>query len=244
MLPGSEAFPQSFRALVSTSDRQLSYLAEFTVDLRHVPGVQNVVADTSSQPPASPEKLCGISSSSTSSASAPPSQDPQSSVSTVDFAELERAQDTCPDVQKMRYSSSLKMEMVHMEGTSLLCDMSTGVPRPLVPRLWRLAIFSAVHVLAHQGIHATRRLISGRFVWSKMATDMASWCCDCQGCARGKMHRHVQCCAHSCAGIPPLPGDSPTCMWTWWARCQHLRKASHICSLLWTEPPDGQKQFC
>ena len=171
--------------------RQLSYLVEFTGDLRHVTGVQNVVADMLSRPPASPAKLCGISSPSTLSASAPPSQDPQSSVSTVDFAELERAQDTCPDVQKMRNSSSLKMEMVHTEGTSLLCDMSTGVPRPLVPRLWRLAIFSAVHVLAHQGIHATRRLISGRFVWSKMATDVASWCCDCQGCARGKVHRHV-----------------------------------------------------
>ena len=63
--------------------RQLSYLAEFTSDLRHVPGVQNVVADMISQPPASPAELCRISSSSTSSASAPPSQDPQSSVSTV-----------------------------------------------------------------------------------------------------------------------------------------------------------------
>ena len=63
--------------------RQLSYLAEFTSDLRHVPGVQNVVADMLSQPPASPAELCRISSSSTSSASAPPSQDPQSSVSTV-----------------------------------------------------------------------------------------------------------------------------------------------------------------
>ena len=69
--------------------------------------------------------------------------------------------------------------------------MSTGVPRPLVPTLWKPAIFSAVHAPAHPGIRAPRRLISGRFVWPKMATDVASWCCDCQGCARGKVHRHV-----------------------------------------------------
>jgi hypothetical protein len=31
--------------------RQLSYVAEFTTEIRHVPGVDNVVADTLSRPP-------------------------------------------------------------------------------------------------------------------------------------------------------------------------------------------------
>ena len=171
--------------------RQLSYLAEFTADLRHVPGVQNVVADTLSQPPPTPAGCCGISSAPASSASATPSPDPQSSTSTVDFAGMARAQDTCPGVQKMQSSSSLKVEKVHVEGTSMLCDVSTGVPRPLVPTSWRPAVFSAVHALAHPGIRATRRMISSRFVWSRMSADVAAWCRDCQGCARGKVHKHV-----------------------------------------------------
>ena len=171
--------------------RQLSYLAEFTADLRHVPGVQNVVADTLSRPPPTPAGCCGISSAPASSASATPSPDPQSSTSTVDFAGMARAQDTCPGVQKMQSSSSLKVEKVHVEGTSMLCDVSTGVPRPLVPTSWRPAIFSAVHTLAHPGIRATRRMISSRFVWSRMSADVAAWCRDCQGCARGKVHKHV-----------------------------------------------------
>ena len=32
--------------------RHLSYLAEFTSDIRHISGVDNVVADTLSRPPA------------------------------------------------------------------------------------------------------------------------------------------------------------------------------------------------
>ena len=104
---------------------------------------------------------------------------------------MARAQDTCPGVQKMQSSSSLKVEKVHVEGTSMLCDVSTGVPRPLVPTSWRPAIFSAVHTLAHPGIRATRRMISSRFVWSRMSADVAAWCRDCQGCARGKVHKHV-----------------------------------------------------
>ena len=169
--------------------RQLSYLAEFTSDLRHVPGVQNVVADTLSRPPATPAGRGEISS--ISSASATPSQDPQSSTSTVDFAEIARAQGTCPGVQKMLSSSSLKVERVEVEGTSMMCDVSTGVPRPLIPTLWRPAVFSAVHTLAHPGIRATRRMISSRFVWARMSADIAAWCRDCQGCARGKVHKHV-----------------------------------------------------
>ena len=81
----------------------------------------------------------------------------------------------------------------------MLCDVSTGVPRPLVPTSWRPAIFSAVHNLAHPGVRATRRLISGRFVWSKMATDVAQWCRDCQGCTHGKVHRHVHTPVHAFA---------------------------------------------
>jgi hypothetical protein len=31
--------------------RQLSYVAEFTTDIRHIPGSENIVADTLSRPP-------------------------------------------------------------------------------------------------------------------------------------------------------------------------------------------------
>jgi IS30 family transposase len=34
--------------------------------------------------------------------------------------------------------------------------------------------------------------VSAIFVWPRMATDVASWCCCCQWCARGNIHKHIQ----------------------------------------------------
>ena len=128
--------------------------------------------------------------------SSPPSQQPQSSSipsasSTVDYMEMACVQPTCTDVQRLLSCSSLRVQILQVEGTALLCDVSTGVPRLLVPTPMRPAVFSAVHNLAHPGIRATRRLIRGRFVWSKMSANIAAWCRDCQCCARGKVHKHV-----------------------------------------------------
>jgi transposase InsO family protein len=43
-----------------------------------------------------------------------------------------------------------------------------------------------VHDLAHPGARATRRLVSSRFVWPGLATDINQWCRDCQFCQRAK----------------------------------------------------------
>ena len=59
--------------------RQLSYLAEFTADLRHVPGVENVVADALSRPPQPAVAVCG---SLNVPGTSPPSLQPQPSTST------------------------------------------------------------------------------------------------------------------------------------------------------------------
>jgi hypothetical protein len=71
-------------------------------------------------------------------------------------------------------------------GANLLCDLSTGSPRPLVPATWQKHVFLAVHTLAHPGCRATRRLISSRYVWRGCAAMISSWCRECRGCARGK----------------------------------------------------------
>ena len=67
--------------------------------------------------------------------------------------------------------------------------MSIGVLRPLVPAQQCKAVFDAIHSLSHPGIKASQQLLSSRFVWSGLARDVASWCRDCQFCARGKVTR-------------------------------------------------------
>jgi cleavage and polyadenylation specificity factor subunit 1 len=48
-------------------------------------------------------------------------------------------------------------------------------------------IFSSIHTIAHPGTRATSRLISARFCWKGMATDITAWCRECLGCNRGKV---------------------------------------------------------
>jgi transposase InsO family protein len=180
--------------------RQLSYVAEFTTDIRHVPGADNVVADTLSRPPSSASS--GPDSSSPTTSAGPDSSLPRASagpdssaspVSAVaassellDYAAIARHQLLCPTVQKAQSSSSLRLVHVHVQGQQLLCDVSNGGRRPLIPEVDRKAVFAAFHGLAHPGIRATRRLMSARVIWRGMSSDIAAWCRDCQQCARGK----------------------------------------------------------
>ena len=146
--------------------RHLSFVAEYTADLRHIAGKDNVVADALSRPAA---------------AVAPAPR------GLVDFVALARSQETCPEVTSMRGSDKLELQLVEVEGVQLWCDSSTAVLRPLVPVEHRRTVFEAVHGLAHPGIRASRRMVTSRFVWPGCSADVASWCRDCMGCARGKV---------------------------------------------------------
>ena len=64
---------------------------------------------------------------------------------------------------------------------SLLCDISTGVPRPDVPSDFRWHVFLSIHNLAHVGIRATRRLLMKRWVWKGMQGDVSKESVPCQG---------------------------------------------------------------
>ena len=59
-----------------------------------------------------------------------------------------------PDVQALRTAETgLKLEDVAFDtaSTTLLCDVSTGQTRLVVPTGWRWQIFDAVHGLSHPG---------------------------------------------------------------------------------------------
>jgi transposase InsO family protein len=158
-------------ALTARQQRQLSFVAEYTSDIRHVAGKSNVVADALSRPAAA--------------ISAPSSAD-------INFEELAVQQRACTETADLARDSALKIVHVEMGGQKLLCDTSTGVLRPLVPKQLRKTVFLAIHELAHPGTRATRRLVSSRFVWAGCAADVARWCRECTACARGKVTVHVK----------------------------------------------------
>jgi cleavage and polyadenylation specificity factor subunit 1 len=155
--------------------RQLAYITEFTSDIQHISGMDNLVADTLSRPAAEAAQPAAV----VSPVAAMPA--------VLDYAAIALSQQGCPLVQRAVASSAMRVRPVVLGDTTLLCDVSTGACRPLIPKQHRRQVFTAFHCLAHPGARATRRLLAARVVWPCMAADINGWCRECQNCGRGKV---------------------------------------------------------
>ena len=70
-------------------------------------------------------------------------------------------------------------------------DMSTGVPRPLVPARFRRVVFDSLHSLSHPGVRATLRLLTSQYVWPGINALINKWARTCQQCQCAKVQRHT-----------------------------------------------------
>ena len=150
--------------------RQLAYISEFTTDIRHVAGKDNHVADCLSRAIAGAVHLG------------------------IDYTSMAGDQASDPEVQALRTAvTGLRLEDIKYDnvGATLLCDVSTGQPRPVVPGSWRRQVFDAVHGLAHPGRRTSQQLVAGKFVWHGLKKDIRDWARACVVCQRAKVHRHV-----------------------------------------------------
>jgi hypothetical protein len=182
--------PQSAR-----QQRHLAYISEFTTDLRHTPGSENVVADALSRPPA----IVKVSTEGLPVLSIPPPSDPPltpppavaADAQPIDFTELAFAQPSCPDVQAMLASPSLSVVSRKIGTVEVLGDVSTGVFRPLLPARFRSAAVLSLHNIHHPGMRASRRLVCSSFCWPKMGSFVSALIRNCLQCQKSKIHRHV-----------------------------------------------------
>ena len=148
--------------------RHLSYIAEFTTDIRHVHGKYNVVADT----------LSRIETA---------------ELQDIDFQQLAKDQATSTEILAYRTAiTSLSLKDIPLNNTVLLCDLSLGRPRPVVPKEWTFKVFQTIHSLSHAGPRPTQRAVADRFVWHGMKKDIRRWCKECHACQSSKIHRHVR----------------------------------------------------
>ena len=153
--------------------RHLDYISQFTTNIQHVSGNDNPVADALSR--------VGVNTLSPK----PP---------VVDFKAMAAAQQEDPEIQQFEApgsSLSLQPMPVHTSDTTILCDVSTGTPHPYVPSSFRKLIFNSLHSLSHPGVRATQRLITKRYVWPKINSDVRKWARSCLQCQRSKIHRHT-----------------------------------------------------
>ena len=90
--------------------------------------------------------------------------------------------------------SGLMLEDIQLSPTNktLLCDISTGHPRPIVPAAWRRHIFDTVHSLAHPSVRAIQTIIASTFVWHGLRKQVAHWARTCVPCQTSKIQQHVK----------------------------------------------------
>ncbi len=86
------------------------------------------------------------------------------------YMAIAAAQGGCLAVTKAVSSPSLWIQ--NIAGAEVICDVSSGGARPVVPAAFQRTVFAAVHRLAHPGIRATRRMISCRFLYGTAALQM------------------------------------------------------------------------
>lgn len=154
--------------------RQLAFISEFTTDIRFIKGQENIVADTLSR--------LHIDASFIEH---PP----------LDYSALSASQKNDSELQTLLSSSSCSLELQEVQtdlsSPTLVCDVSTGQPRPYLTRDFRRQAFDILHSLAHPGIKSTQRLVLPRYVWPGMNSDVRRWTRACINCQRTKVHRHT-----------------------------------------------------
>ena len=161
--------------------RQLSAISEFSTDIQHISGKDNPVADALSRTTVEHDSSDDFGLSAISEG--------------IDYEAMATAQLNDEEVQSLRTSeTSLQLKDISYgtNGTTVLCDISTGRARPVVPKSWQRKMFDAIHGLSHPGIRATRRLISQKMVWKGMTKQINTWAKTCTSCQRAKVHRHTR----------------------------------------------------
>ena len=98
---------------------------------------------------------------------------------------------TNADTAQLARMKGFSFSFVMFKDVKLVCDVSTSVPRPVVPVEFRRCVFDTIHNLSHAGTRATRRLITKRWVWMKMQADVSKWCKECIQCQVSKVTRHT-----------------------------------------------------
>ena len=149
--------------------RHLDFISQFTSDIQHISGMNNVVADALSR---------------------------FNSVDAItrplwSTEELVQAQKEDPQLATLTNSTNLgPVEII--PGTRLICEKSRNKTRPYVPEKLRYKLFESYHGISHPMYKATKKLIAANYFWPSMATDIQHWCSSCPQCQPSKITRHVK----------------------------------------------------
>lgn len=167
--PITYAFKKKDTQCTPRQFRYLDFIGQFSTDIRHISGEDNVVADALSRI----EEI-----------------EPA-----FDLKQLEAAQKNDFELKTLENEKSVSLQLklikIPEADVSLVCDVSTSSARPYIPEPLRKRIFHSVHNLSHPGTKATVKMITQRYVWPSVKKDCSTWAKHCLECQRAKVTRHV-----------------------------------------------------
>lgn len=171
--PLTFAFNQQNDKASPRQARHLDFIGQFSTNIIHLSGKENVVADALS-------RLETINC--------------PNAINYNILADEQLEDAELQEILKNPAKTSLTLRQIATPDAEKLvyCDFKENKARPFVPKTLRRRIFEKFHNLAHPGIRATTKLISSRFVWPSMNKDIREWTRTCIPCQRSKIQRHTR----------------------------------------------------
>jgi len=166
--PITFAFRQKPEKCTPRQFRYLDFIGQFSTDIRHIAGSENITADTLS-------RIETINS-------------------VMGYEALARSQQDDPELKTyINQEKGLQLTPVKIPGSeqSIWCDVTTGNSRPFLTPPFRRVAFDIIHNLAHPGIKTTTRLVAQRYVWPSMNKECREWARACEKCQQSKVTRHT-----------------------------------------------------
>lgn len=150
--------------------RHLDFISQFCTSIEYIQGSQNIVADTLSRI----EQI--------------------NMPSPLDYTEISKAQQNDLELKELLKAKNLNFKTFNYPYCKepIYCEISKQNARPYLPKEYRVTAFEAIHGISHSGTRATRKMITERYFWKSMNTDINKWTKACIDCQKSKIQRHTK----------------------------------------------------
>ena len=169
--------------------RQITEIGQFTRDVKHVSGVNNVFADYLSRIKDEERGTAYLE------------HDPMPTevaaaeslkLQIMSISALHDLQAECPDIKKILSGDKPKntsFDYVEIDGKSIFCEI-TSHPRPYVPYPLRQHLISSLH-FDHLGIKSMIKRVAGEFYWPSLQNDVKLFGKTCNSCMKTKPNKQL-----------------------------------------------------
>ena len=94
----------------------------------------------------------------------------------ISYSEITKGQESDKELSNLlQEANNLKWVSYNVEGRPLQCEISVGRARPYLPVFLRKIAFNNIHNLSHPSGRSTVRLMTERYIWKNMKSEIKKW---------------------------------------------------------------------